>query len=690
MSSPADNIEFEPFHQPALLDGEYILNVKQQVRIDDKYGWGPDQWSATPSTQLQFSVAGPRFSLDPGLIQSQFPPPKSIGEYYNVLPNIILNRTTLPWERTIDNSPPSKTQQPTPWMALLLFDRKNDGDAPTVTDLTVHDLLTTYSDSATPPGKPEFVKMLPRNAQEKAGQGELMLEVGQHVGDRLTVIDVPKQLLWQILPSMNEIAFLSHVRKGQDSADPTKEAEYPVILCNRLPAPGTTSGDAVVGSQSTVHLVSLEARQPLLNALNTKTKPQDNKQVRFVSLASWSFSTLQRNRTFSSWLKEAWCPDLQRTDPKDSKQASSCAAGVLHTLRMSTSSNTDAERFLSQGYVPIKHQTRQGNHLVSWYRSPLLPGQSPAADFKLPVRMSDELVRYFSDVGMFDTTYAAAWELGRMLTLRSKKVSVSLFNWKRAHAQQARQNATPVSHLPFAPDYSVAPDFPVQVSQWFGELHCLKHVPFHYLVPREEMLPVNSLRFFKVDLNWLECLLDGAFSVGRVSSADVSQDGKARNAGHVPKAPAYSGFLLRSPVVTGWPNLGVEAYTEAVPAGDGYLPQGVSPTKRLRFDRLGEDVLMCLFEGEIKTVDIHEHAETIHFGVDSGSDPSIIDKYTKTLRDKTTGELRNDPTPLNWKWGLTDKRTLDITLLAKAGDADNSAEFGVTMIEGVEKVRFIK
>jgi hypothetical protein len=23
--------------------------------------------------------------------------------------------------------------------------------------------------------------------------------------------------------------------------------------------------------------------------------------------------------------------------------------------------------------------------------------------------MSDELVRYFSDVGMFDTTYAAAW-----------------------------------------------------------------------------------------------------------------------------------------------------------------------------------------------------------------------------------------------------------------------------------------
>jgi len=689
MSSPPDNIEFVAYHQPALPDGDYILNVKQQVQIDGTYGWGKDQWSAAPSTQLQFSVAGPRFSLDPSIIQSQFPPPKSIGEYYNVLPHIILNRTTLPWERTIDNSPPSDTQpapwQPTPWLALLLFDGTCDGGAPTVTHLTVHDLLTTYGQSATPVDKPEFVKMLPRSAQAKAGQGELMLEVGQHVNDRLTVIDVPKQLLWQILPSVNEIQMLSHVRQGQDSADPTKPAEYPVIICNRLPAPGINTDASIVGTQSTVYLVSLEARQPLLDAL--KTKPHDNNQVRFVSLASWSFSTLQQNRTFSSWLKAAWCPDKYRTDPKDPTQPSTCTTDVIHTLRMPESSSADAKRFLSQGYVPIKHQTRQGNHLVSWYRGPLLPGPSSAVDFNLPVRMSDQLVRYFSDVGMFDTTYAAAWELGRMLTLRSKKASVSLFNWKRAYAQQARQTAIPASHLPFAPNYSTAPDFPGQVSQWFDELLCLKHVPFHYLVPREEMLPANSLRFFHVDVNWLNCLLDGAFSVGRVSSADLNQDG---NVGHVPKAPISSGFLLRSPVVNGWPNLGVEAYTDVVPAGSTYSPQAVSPTTRIRFDRLGEDILLCLFKGEIKTVDIHEHAETIHFGVDTGSDPSIIDNYTKQLRDKTTGKLSDKQTKLTWKWGSSDKRTIDIGQLAKSGTADNSAEFGVTMIEGVGKVRFTK
>lgn len=685
MSTPSGVLKFVAFHKPAVLDGEYTLTVQQQVKIDGKFGWGNDQWSSAPSTKLQFAVAGPRFSLDPDLVQSQFPPPKSSGEYYSVLPHIILNRTTLPWERTIDNSSPTKTTQPTSWLALLLFDHVGDNGAPSLQTLKVQDLADLYRDTGNPPGKPEFVKVLPWESKNEPQRGELKLEVGQHPEDRLTVIDVAKHLLWQILPTEEELVFLSHIRLGQDATDPTKDAEYPVILCNRLPAAGSVSNGAATGTQSTVHLVSLEARQPLLDEL--KTEPTGDSVVRLVSLASWSFSTLQRDKTFSAWIKEAWCPDAQRTGGNDPTQPGHCATGVLHTLRMPSSNDSDAERFLAQGYVPIKHQTRQGNHLVSWYRSPLLPGQSLPADVTLPVRTSDELVRYFSDVAMFDTTYAAAWELGRMLTLRSKKVSLALFNWKRANAQQINQAEEAVTHLPFAPDHSVAPGFPEQVTQWFEDLLSLNHVPFHYLVPREEMLPVNSLRFFHVDINWLECLLDGAFSVGRVTSLDITHDHNARKSGKVPPATIYSGFLLRSPVVSGWPNLGVEAYSQAVPEKDGYLPDGITPVQRLRFDRVGDDVLLCLFAGEIKTVDIHEHPDTIHFGVDPGNDPGKIDGYKKALRNKTNGALGPEKDLPLRKSG---KRVINIKDLATAGQSDNSADFGVTMIQGVEKVRFIK
>lgn len=114
-------------------------------------------------------------------------------------------------------------------------------------------------------------------------------------------------------------------------------------------------------------------------------------------------------------------------------------------------------------------------------------------------------------------------------------------------------------------------------------------------------------------------MLDGAFSVGRVTSADAALDGDARQAGNVPALKIYSGFLLRSPVVSGWPNLGAEAYPVSVPVSDDDIPAGVLPLPRLRCDRVGEDVLLCLFVGEIKTIDIHEHRDTIHFGVDPGN-----------------------------------------------------------------------
>ena len=91
-------------------------------------------------------------------------------------------------------------------MALLLFDKKGDGGAPTETNVTVQDLLDTYGQSAAPAGKPEFVKVLPRGS--KSGPGELTLEVGEHPNDRLTVIDVPKKLLWAILPSADEIVLI--------------------------------------------------------------------------------------------------------------------------------------------------------------------------------------------------------------------------------------------------------------------------------------------------------------------------------------------------------------------------------------------------------------------------------------------------------------------------------------------------
>ncbi len=158
------------------------------------------------------------------------------------------------------------------------------------------------------------------------------------------------------------------------------------------------------------------------------------------------------------------------------------------------------------------------------------------------------------------------------------------------------------------------------------------------------MLPPESIRFFRLDESWIRALLDGAFSLGRnltatASGASANLDralldpvaAQARAAAPVrPRAgaaapdpsggTAWTGFLLRSRVVSDYPGLGVNAYTRGHTPSD---PEPVlMPVRRL--DRLspgngpasGGDTLLCLLEGDAYRVDIHEAPELLHYGID--------------------------------------------------------------------------
>ena len=45
-------------------------------------------------------------------------------------------------------------------------------------------------------------------------------------------------------------------------------------------------------------------------------------------------------------------------------------------------------------------------------------------------------------------------------------------------------------------------------------------VPFHYLIPNPALLPPESLRFFHLDDNWVDALVDGALSIAVRNAAD--------------------------------------------------------------------------------------------------------------------------------------------------------------------------
>ncbi|HEX2210365.1 MAG TPA: hypothetical protein VHG93_21990 [Longimicrobium sp.] len=637
-------LEFVAHHQPGLAPGRYEITVTQTL---DAPGVR-DAFSAT----RHFEVAGERFAFHDSDVVSVFPPAGSVGDHAHVLPHVVLRRSTLPWERQAvrpdraDAADPERlaAKRAIPWLALLVFTEGEIVPTPNVTAAALE---------AAAPGWPG-----------------LTLEPGQQDGDPVAVIDVSRALLAAVLPPAAELRWLAHVRRPTDDAGRLAGDEWAVVVANRLPAPRAAS---------VAHLVALENRYEGAGSEDAWTFDEAGAAVggtvRLVSLRSWRFSCLDDQQNL--------CGLLQRLDrsPAALRLPPGPAAG---------------EAYLERGYVPLPHALRRGATTVSWYHGPLVPTRAeeavPADLF--PVRAADALLRYHEDTGMFDASFAAAWELGRLLALASTPFAAGLYGWRHGLTHFAHSGAHLAEpHLPVLSSGSGAPPLPEVVLDWMRRTALLCGIPFNYLVPDERMLPAESLRLFTLDPMWMASLLDGAFSVGRATSAHFASD-----ALHQPQIAALvarrvSGFVMRSQVVAGWPTLQVNGYRfafAAAEARDDSLPPSAE-LPLLRMERLSASVLLCLFEGDVNVIDVHESPEALHFGVQREL-AGGTERVTKGLRDTEGNELELavDPVPMR-AGGVIDIAALAGQIKAKlavSGDFTN-AQFALAMIEGVTKVRFL-
>ncbi|KAI9648826.1 hypothetical protein NHQ30_003467 [Ciborinia camelliae] len=105
------------------------------------------------------------------------------------------------------------------------------------------------------------------------------------------------------------------------------------------------------------------------------------------------------------------------------------------------------------------------------------------------------------------------------------------------------------------------------VLAWVVDRMFLVGVPAHYFIPDPSHLEPESLRFFHIDPNWIDALIDGALSLGNHMGDDKDRAAikhalnayiteKAPLQNNPPQIPAY-GFLLRSDLVSMFPDLKV-------------------------------------------------------------------------------------------------------------------------------------
>lgn len=270
-------------------------------------------------------------------------------------------------------------------------------------------------------------------------------------------------------------------------------------------------------------------------------------------------------------------------------------------------------------------------------------------------------------------------------------------------------------------------ELPEALAEWLGRLRLLKGLPFNYLVPDEGMLPPESIRFFYLDMNWVDALLDGAFSIGRnltatENEATTNLDTAVMPAVHqhvrrrvtnmrakalgmaAPEATlqVVSGFLLRSSVVSAYKGIGANVF----PLGGTPEDPQITLLNILRFEALGpnSDTLLCLVDGDAYRVDVHEAPEHLHYGIDEYEyDPTkgvtalkMIHTFTKSGSQVTLSKKPPSSLDLSHSFRSNSPRVLkmgplagQIATLNHVTDID-SAEMGFEMTEGVGMVSFMK
>ncbi|QIS14050.1 hypothetical protein [Nocardia arthritidis] len=399
--SSATAFQFHDSLIPQLEAGTYEISVRQQVDGIDTGGFFD-----TPTART-LSVRAPQFTLAADAVHGAYPPPGAAGPFDQLLPHLTLARAPLPWERELGTG-----DKGVPWVAVLVFaagELPGDPEAAGVTrSATVADLLTKSDSVVVPDIDPATV---PADVRAQVCRS----------------IDVPADVFTKVVPRLSELHWLAHVRKGEETqpsvqatrsggraghlaaADPTDDPElHAVVVGNRFPSVG--------GGQYVAHLVSLEGFRAYVAGDTTPDKP-----LRMVSLYNWSFQSLPDGGAhFGTLVRGLAAPGV--TDPANL------------SLRIPPAATTGPVRDrLSSGYVPLNYRVSSGEQTLSWYRGPLCPvPPQPLPGAVEHGTTADARLIYLPEQGVFDSSYAAAWTLGRTLALADSGFAPALMQWRRS------------------------------------------------------------------------------------------------------------------------------------------------------------------------------------------------------------------------------------------------------------------
>jgi hypothetical protein len=422
---------------PPLVDNSYRMTLETNVTID-----GTNQ--PLDSKQAFFNIEGPRFRLSPTDVASVVPPRNGHGPFTEVVPHIAIYRRTLPWERKInpDGSavpvPKTNADLPAlppdglPWLALLLFE---EGE---------------YT-------------LLQNQPLEQVLPADALRAMGNPQGITCDTIEIPSDLLASVMPSLEELQLLAHVRQvnvdDRELSVGSKDGFFSVIMSNRLPSPNSKCRACLVSLEGRLSLVPVEppgqqagispvfigtindANLPALRNSVTAApsglpaKPAGAANPRFTGVTLANPPSIVRNPIiFQQMTRLVLLYSWQYETIGDNN-----FRGLMQGLDVGL-----IGKLQEPGHPPLTDTChlkidvtdRTGAPEQAWYRGPLVPFQL-TRDTRGPYHSADQCRTVSAETGGENVSYAAAFEVGRLLAAADPRLAQELMRWRREAFKQS-------------------------------------------------------------------------------------------------------------------------------------------------------------------------------------------------------------------------------------------------------------
>lgn len=725
-------ITFYNSHRPVLEDGDYQLTVEHKLTLA-----GSTITNPVGTKEIEFFVSGPRFAIESSLIHSSYPPAGGKGDYRSILPSLVLNRSTLPWERSPiyrvkadTNYPPTPKEQNASWLFLLLIDESEAGELTEHKGADLKDLASYFVSpkTNTTPLSSTDLKMLP---------------------PKINYLTLDSTLGTELLPQQfDDLEYLSYARIEGDNE------EQAVILCNRVPK---------AGSNSTVYLVSVENNYSINKTTgNISFDPIKDLAGNYILpyLHKWDF------KAFDEQLYCITDTVAKKITATHHEITSTMLSGTLDIVKDNT---TDFNNFLTSngitsnamqkdiqklaklpgsdfhellshlpnGFEPLsvpgamgepigmtgsiefpfdKMDNKSGSWSMSptsaWYRGPLTAASldlTPLTNFPLnaPTNKSpqrpEDLIITDTAKGIDDTTYAAAYELGRLTAVDNVAFATEFYKWKSEVTSMIRMESIADAGPLTSGQKADIPTMPENLVNQFKSWQALKGIPYRYLVPDPSLLPEGSIRYFYIDPYWLNAFTCGAFSIGHTIQADLTTyltdlllpipKHGATGADFPKKQPM--GFLINSFVVSGWPNFQVDVHFKNAPT---------ETITHREVNNLDVNIAFFLFDRAFDQLDFHLHKAKVHAGllydgISSGK-PKFKKYLNKVLLNSVLAAELAAKQKIEKQQGkaITEEESINITLTNQTIDPSSIAEnlirkdpahFAAAMLEGTTEIQFI-